>query len=343
MKRVAVTMGDAAGIGPEVILKALQDPLVGIAPVLYGAREVFERVDSVLAGCCDGYVSLAGRFVSIDAPAQLDDPAQIGVIDVCPELDASDIEPGEQDPRAARMQLAALERAIDATSRGECIAICTAPWTKELFRLIDEPAVGHTEVLARAFDAPRHVMMLAGSRLRVSLATVHVPIQDVSAKLTEERLRATIETTIEDLGRLFGCAAPRIAVCGLNPHAGEHGVMGEEEDALIRPVIAALSEQYAGHATITGPLPSDTLFAKFRDAMPYDAVICMYHDQGLIPLKLLHFGASANITLGLPVVRTSVDHGSAYDIAGKGIARGGSMRHALELAVALGERIEEKE
>ena len=207
--------------------------------------------------------------------------------------------------------------AIAHARRGHIQAITTAPWTKEIFRLIDAPPTGHTEVLAEAFEAPEHVMMLAGPRLRVALATVHVPLARVSQELTRARLRQVLETTARDLRRLFGVDVPRIAVCGLNPHAGEHGVMGTEEAEVIGPTIEECAEALGAAAELVGPLPSDTLFGAFRQGQPYDAVVCMYHDQGLIPLKLFHFGESANLTLGLPIVRTSVDHGTAHDIAGQ--------------------------
>lgn len=336
MKLLGVTMGDACGIGPEIILKACQQPLPGeVVPVVYGSAEVLRREARNLHAK-QGWQS-GEEIVAIDTLASAK-VGQINVLEVTPELDWSSLSWGQQDPRAARLQLSALERAIEDARHERILAIATAPWTKELFALIDEPTVGHTEVLARAFDAPHHVMMLAGDRLRVALTTVHVPLRRVSEVLTPARLADTIRTTSRDLARLYGLETSRIAVCGLNPHAGEHGVMGTEEDDVIRPVIEEMAKELEGVCELSGPFPSDTLFAKFRDAQPYDAVICMYHDQGLIPLKVLHFGESANITLGLPIVRTSVDHGTAYDIAGQGVAMHDSMRYAMELALELAQR-----
>jgi 4-hydroxythreonine-4-phosphate dehydrogenase len=177
-------------------------------------------------------------------------------------------------------------------------------------------------------------MMLAGERLRVSLVTTHVPLSRVSQELTSQRVEQVIRTTVSDLRRWFGIEAPQIAVCGLNPHAGEAGHLGLEEREVIEPTLARLAGELGEGVGLVGPLPSDTLFARYGGgSAPYDAVICMYHDQGLIPLKLLHFGESANLTLGLPVLRTSVDHGTAYDIAGRGQADASSMRYAMELAV----------
>jgi 4-phospho-D-threonate 3-dehydrogenase / 4-phospho-D-erythronate 3-dehydrogenase len=339
--RIGITIGDPAGIGPEVILKALQRSLGdGVEPVIFGSRQVLERTDRLLVKAVSDYQPLIGHF---DAMRGADDSVAqgaLGLIEVLPNLDASDIPFGERDPRAAQLQLAAFHSAVTAIQEGHIQAIVTAPWTKELFRTIDMPPVGHTEILAEAFDAPDHVMMLAGPALRVALVTTHVPLVKVGEHLTHERLEAVIRTTAADLTRLFGIGHPHIAVCGLNPHAGEFGVMGVEEGEIIRPVVNSLAAQYAQDFELSGPYASDTLFARYRGArQPFDAVVCMYHDQGLIPLKLLHFGESANITLGLPVVRTSVDHGTAYDIAGWGVADAGSMRYALELAISLARRI----
>lgn len=329
-------MGDACGIGPEIILQACQRPLDGdVLPVVYGSAAVLER-DAAMLASKKGW-ECGEEIVAIDSLAAAK-PGQLNVLEVEPDLDVSGMGWGEQDARAARLQLSSLERAIEDARAKDIVAITTAPWTKELFSLIDAPTVGHTEVLANAFDAPHHVMMLAGDRLRVALTTVHVPVRRVSEVLTAARLEDTIRTTCHELRRLYGVDVARIAVCGLNPHAGEHGVMGTEEDDVIRPVIETMRSELSGVCELAGPFPSDTLFAKFREAQPFDAVVCMYHDQGLIPLKLLHFGQSANITLGLPIVRTSVDHGTAYDIAGQGVARHESMRYAMELALELAAR-----
>lgn len=336
--RLGITIGDASGIGPEVILKALQTPLPGVQPIVYGHEAILRQAEAqVLVPNVPDYVPVVQRLVVLqhaDDPLPLD---AIGVINVVEDdvLDDAALKHlGQPHAMCAQIQLAALQRAMDDAEASLICAIATAPWTKHLFSLIHAPTYGHTEVLAERFDAPHHVMMLAGDRLRVALSTVHVPIQRVSDVLTQERIEQTISTTIEDLRRFYGRETPSVAVCGLNPHAGEHGVMGTEESERIVPAMEAVARRYP-QATLSGPYASDTLFAKFRDAQPFDAVVCMYHDQALIPLKLLHFGQSANITLGLPIIRTSVDHGTAYDIAGRGIADGGSMRYAMELAISL--------
>lgn len=338
---LAVTIGDGAGIGPEVILKAIASPLPQDArPVIYGALSIMRAADQMLKQRLQGYDALEDRLVSVSniSEARALDAGLVGVIEVCPQLRFDALVWGQAHGDCATLQLEALHRAMDDVERGDAHAVCTAPWTKHLFSLIDRAQVGHTEVLAERFGCPRHVMMLAGERLRVSLVTVHVPLAQVSAKLSAERLHHTIDTTIEGLVARFGLKtkALKVAVLGLNPHAGEGGVMGDEEQSLIEPAINEAQARWP-QVQLSGPWPGDTLFARFGKSAtaPFDAVICMYHDQGLIPLKLLHFGQSANLTLGLPIIRTSVDHGTAYDIAGLGVADAGSMRYALELALRL--------
>ncbi|MFW5966852.1 MAG: 4-hydroxythreonine-4-phosphate dehydrogenase PdxA [Persicimonas sp.] len=340
--KIGITMGDPSGIGPEVILKALQEPLPDeIEPVIFGSRAVFDRTDRLLVKAVSDYEPLLSDFDSMKGAGDHVEPGAIGLIDVLPRLDASDIPFGEEDARSAQLQLAAFHSAVTAAQEGDIAAIVTAPWTKELFRTIDMPAVGHTEILGEAFEVDDYVMMLAGPRLRVALVTTHVPIAEVSEELTAERLEAVIRTTVDDLHRLFGFKQPNVGVCGLNPHAGEAGVMGDEEQSIITPVVRRLADELSDRAELSGPYSADTLFARYRDEeTPFDAVVCMYHDQGLIPLKLLHFGESTNITLGLPAVRTSVDHGTAYDIAGWGVADPGSMRYALETAIDIARRID---
>ncbi len=306
--RIGVTVGDVAGIGPEVVAKALRTPLPdGAHAVVYATPEVFDAA----------WVETSAVFELVD----------VGVDG------AGDVSPGSADPRAARLQLAALRRAVADARAGRIDAIVTAPWTKSLFATIDAPVLGHTEHLAELFEVgDRHRMMLAGDRLRVVLATTHIPLRAVPDAITVEGVADTIVLTHSELRKWYGIDDPSVAVCGLNPHAGEEGHMGREE---IDVIVPAIERARSAGIRVAGPFPADTLFPRFRDASPYDAVVAMYHDQGLIPLKYAHFGASANITLGLPTIRTSVDHGSALDIAGQGIADASSMRYALELAVQL--------
>jgi 4-hydroxythreonine-4-phosphate dehydrogenase len=209
-------------------------------------------------------------------------------------------------------------------------AIATAPVNKEAFRLAGLPWVGHTDLLAHLTGAPHAAMMFESPALRVVLATVHIPLADVSRALTQSLLERTIDLTARELPR-FGVAAPRIAVAGLNPHAGEHGLFGTEDGAIIEPAVASCR---ARGVSVSGPLPGDTVFVRAHRG-EFDVVIACYHDQGLIPIKLLAFGQAVNVTLGLPIVRTSVDHGTAFDIAGRGTANPESMIAAVLLAAKL--------
>ncbi len=320
MLRLLITAGDPAGIGPEVVLKSMQAPIPGVELVAVGSKTIFDRVARAL-GCSLGHI--------LDVDESLEGLA-----------DPTRVQPGKMSADGAHIQRASFLSAIEEVAAGRADAVVTAPWTKALMPLIGEPAFGHTEILAERFNAPNHVMMLAGPRLRVCLVTTHVALRDVADKITQARIESVTRTTVSELKRLYGIVTPRIAVLALNPHAGELGAMGNEEIDVVTPTVKSLAAEFAGEAEITGPYPADTLFSRFASgATPFDAVVCMYHDQGLIPLKTLHFGEAINITLGLPILRTSVDHGSAYDIAWQGKADAGSMRYAIESAAAMAQRL----
>jgi 4-hydroxythreonine-4-phosphate dehydrogenase len=282
--RIGITVGDPAGIGPEIADKAARDPRVldACEPVLYGTPI---------------------------------DPA---------------IVPGRISARAGRAAYDAIVSAVEDAQRGRIAAIATAPINKEAFAAAGIPWRGHTELLAHLTGATRLAMMFHADVLRVVLATVHIPLADVPRLLTGARMRETIELTASELPR-FGFASPRLAVAGLNPHAGEHGLMGLEDDAVLRP---AVDECRGRGIAVEGPLPADTVFVRAMRG-DFDAVIACYHDQGLIPVKLAAFGRAVNVTLGLPIVRTSVDHGTAFDIAGRGVADQSSLVHAVLLAASL--------
>jgi 4-hydroxythreonine-4-phosphate dehydrogenase len=209
-------------------------------------------------------------------------------------------------------------------------AIATGPINKEAFALAGLPWKGHTDLLAHLTGAPRVAMMFHSEKLRVVLATVHVPLAEVPRLLTRELVEAVVSLTAAELPR-FGFARPRLAVAGLNPHAGEHGVIGREDDEAIAPAVLACRER---GIDVVGPLPGDTIFGRAVRG-DFDAVVAAYHDQGLIPIKLVAFGTSVNVTLGLPIIRTSVDHGTAFDIAGRGVAGHGSLVQAVLLAARL--------
>ena len=278
------------------------------------------------------------------------DPAGIGpeiaeraasdsrVLDACEPIVYSSGEPGRFVPGvlsadAGRAAYDAIVRAVDDACWGRVQGIATAPVSKEAFRLAGLPWAGHTDLLAHLTGASDVAMMFYSEALRVVLATVHIALADVPRALTAPLVEKTVALTARGLPR-FGIAAPRIAVAGLNPHAGEHGLFGREEETAIAPAIAACR---ARGIDVSGPFPGDTVFVRARRG-EFDVVVACYHDQGLIPVKLVAFGEAVNVTLGLPIVRTSVDHGTAFDIAGKGIASAESMVAAVLLAARLAGR-----
>ena len=285
--RVAITVGDPAGIGPEVAVKAAEDPRVrdGCEPLLF-------------------------------AP----EPGAV-------------FRPGVLDGAAGRAAHDAIVRAVEAARRGEVDAIATAPVNKEAFRLAGLPWAGHTDLLEHLTGASHVAMMFHSEPLRVVLATIHIALRNVPDALTQTSLEATIDLTARELPR-FGSSHPRIAVAGLNPHAGEHGLFGTEEEDVIAPAVAACRRR---GVDVSGPFPADTLFGRAVRG-EFDVVVACYHDQGLIPVKLMAFGRAVNVTLGLPIIRTSVDHGTAFDIAGRGVADPSSMIEAVLLAARLAER-----
>jgi len=299
---IAVTSGEPAGIGPELCAALLADPVEARLTII-GDRGLLERA--------------AGRPL----PAER-------ILHV-PLLKPS--APGRLDPQNARYVLALLDAGIDGCLKGRFDALVTAPVHKGVINDAGIPFTGHTEYLAKRCGAALPVMMLVGGGLRVALATTHLPLAQVSVALTADRLEQVIRVLDADLRAKFALAAPRILVCGLNPHAGEGGHLGREEIEVITPVLEWLRMEGVG---LTGPVPADTAFLPERLA-GHDAVLAMYHDQGLPVLKHASFGHAVNVTLGLPIVRTSVDHGTALDLAGTGRADAGSLRAALGLATGL--------
>jgi len=314
---VAVSCGDPAGIGPELALKAHAARRAGGAP--------FAVIGPAAA--------LPGAQVVADmAEAAQIFPRALPVIDLpCP----APIVPGRPDGANAATVIAAIARAVALVQAGAASALCTLPISKQV--LIEGaafPHPGHTEYLAALARVERVVMMLAAPGLRVVPATIHIPLRDVPAALTPPLLEQTIRITHAGLIRDFAIPAPRLAISGLNPHAGEGGRMGNEEIEVIAPVLERLRGE--GMA-LEGPLPADTMFHEARRPS-YDAAICMYHDQALVPLKTVDFARGVNVTLGLPFIRTSPDHGTAFDIAGTGRADPTSFLAALDLAAEMAAR-----
>ncbi|HVT07510.1 MAG TPA: 4-hydroxythreonine-4-phosphate dehydrogenase PdxA, partial [Polyangia bacterium] len=312
-KPIAISRGDPAGIGREGV-----------------ARARAERPDAAVLVFGD-----AGVLGRAAAAAGVAPPAAARIRDVT-NLGAGEVTPGHPGDASGRAQLAYLTAATDAALAGEVAALVTAPISKEWIARAGFAFPGHTEYLAARAGVREFAMMLAGPVLRVTVATTHVALKDVPRLLTVEGIASTIWLTADGLARRFGIARPRVAVAGLNPHAGEAGRFGDEEDRLVRPAVdqARARLAVAGlSATVEGPLVPDSVFRQAANG-EFDAVVALYHDQGLIPLKLLHFDDGVNITLGLPFVRTSPDHGTAYDIAGQGKARAQSFLAALDLAIA---------
>jgi 4-hydroxythreonine-4-phosphate dehydrogenase len=267
---------------------------------------------------------------SLESLENLSRPGVICVVNPS-SLSLGDIAYGQPSPAACQAVIRYIEEAARLAVAGQVDAICTCPIHKANLQKHGFPFPGHTELLQGLTQAKEVVMMLAGPRLRVSLVTIHHALADVPEILTEELIYRTIAITGEALLRDFGLESVRLGVAGLNPHAGEQGRFGREELDLIQPVISRFRE---GPYKVEGPFSPDTLFHRAIEG-EFDAVIAMYHDQGLIPIKLVHFHEAVNLTLGLPIIRTSVDHGTAYDIAGTGKAHPGSLEAAIRLAVVM--------
>jgi 4-hydroxythreonine-4-phosphate dehydrogenase len=321
LPRIAITTGEPAGIGPEISLAAVcsESLRASFRPILIGDGAMLaER-----ARQCTIPVTLV-EFEASRMPA----PGSVEVLHV--PL-ASRAQPGRLDTSNAPSVIDMLAAAIDGTVNGTFDAVVTAPVQKSVINHAGIKFSGHTEFFAERTATPRVVMMLVGGGMRVALATTHLALKDVAAAINRVDLTDTLRILNTDLKRWFGISHPRILVAGLNPHAGEDGVLGREEIEIIRPVLESLSEE---GLDLTGPLPADTLFQPSR-LERFDAVLAMYHDQGLPVLKYASFGAGVNITLGLPVIRTSVDHGTALDLAGTGRADSGSMRAAIDAALSM--------
>jgi 4-hydroxythreonine-4-phosphate dehydrogenase len=321
---IGITLGDPAGIGPEVIALALSgpEPQRVCRPVVIGHLEVLRRAAEICR------VPL--EIFAADSPDQTKETGSIPVIDPL-DLGSGRIQFGQWSALTGRASASYVAEAVDLVLAGDLEAVVTGPIHKEAWAAAGIQATGHTTWLKERCGPERVVMMLAGEHLKVTLATIHHPLKDVPGLLTASGLTETIILTGRELARWFGYERPRLAVAGLNPHAGEGGLFGDEEERIIAPAVAAARR--AG-LDVIGPEPPDTVF--FRAvAGRFDAVVAMYHDQGLIPLKLLHFHDGVNVTLGLPFPRTSVDHGTAMDIAGTGQAHPGSMLAAIRTAAAM--------
>jgi 4-hydroxythreonine-4-phosphate dehydrogenase len=307
--RLALTVGDPAGIGPEIVLKALAAPERPEAEaVVYGPMEVLHE---------------HARRLGLRLPQEL----SARVVDTGTE---GEIVLGQSSAGGGHAAARAVLRAVQDARVGRMDAIVTAPLNKESLHAAGYPWPGHTEMLAEASGAKDVAMLFLGGGLRVALLTIHRALRTVPDAVTREEVERVVRLLDRELPRL-GAPARRIAVCGLNPHAGENGLFGDEERTVLAPAVVALRQE---GVQVSGPYPSDSLFVRAARG-EFDAVVAAYHDQGLIPVKLLAFGHAVNVTLGLPFVRTSVDHGTGFDIVGKGQADAGSLLAAMRAAVTL--------
>ncbi|MGB2705404.1 MAG: 4-hydroxythreonine-4-phosphate dehydrogenase PdxA [Candidatus Omnitrophota bacterium] len=310
-KAVVITAGDPSGIGPEIILKSLGHPSLAkkIVPIIIGDRRVFRK---------------NAKRLKIDIPP------------VIKFIDLENVPPAKFRFGAVKglFGKAAVEYLLAGLALVKIIkgaSLVTAPINKASINSAGFRFAGHTELLAHLTKSKNVTMMLVGDSLRVSLVTRHVPLKEVPRRLTRGKIIQTAKNTHYALKKFFGIRNPRIGVCGLNPHAGEGGLLGREEEAIISPAVKYLKKKIK---RISGPLPADALFNKaYKGA--FDAVVCMYHDQALIPLKMVAFEKGVNLTVGLPFIRTSPDHGTAFDIAGRGKADPSSMIEAIKLAARL--------
>ncbi len=321
MKKIAVTMGDPAGVGPEVCLRLLADAELAriCTPVVFGDAAVLRACAEKTGLLFAAPVVSPGQQIS--APSVLDLSA----------ISLREFTPGTINAATGRAAFTYVNRAIDAALAGQVAAVTTGPLNKEAMHLAGHHFPGHTEIFATRTNAARSCMMQYSEEITCTFVTTHIGYREVPAQLTSARILEVIELSAAGLQRIRG-RAPKIVVCGLNPHAGEHGLFGDrEEERIILPSIEAA--RALGHE-IEGPLPPDTAFLPWRRKST-DVFVCMYHDQGHIPLKALAFESAVNTTLGLPIIRTSVDHGTALDIAWQGKANASSLFAAIRLAVKL--------
>jgi 4-hydroxythreonine-4-phosphate dehydrogenase len=307
---LAITMGDPSGVGPEIVLRSWVDGHLGADVVVYGDRAILRHGAELL-----------GIVIDWDAFPLVD----LGL------LSAADHRPGELDAFSGAAARSYVERATLDALAGTVSGVVTMPMNKEATQLTDPTFVGHTEFIAGLCGVQKVTMMLTAATPAGSIAVTHISthcsLADAITRVTTERVLDVVHLTHEVLARFL--AAPRIAVCGLNPHAGEHGLFGDEDIVRIAPAVAAAR---AEGLDVSGPHPADTVFFQAVHRGRFDAIVCMYHDQGHGPMKLLAFDSGVNVTLGLPIVRTSVDHGTAFDIAWRGEAFTDSLRHAVAYA-----------
>ncbi len=324
---VAITVGDFNGIGPEVVLKSIASPRVRSTchPLLIGPLEIFQWYAKRL--------KLRFDFRAVQSAEPTRDRKSVPVLDLG-IFHSRDVRFGTLSPIAGTAAGLALHKGAEICLRREVAALVTAPVSKSALHLAGYSYPGQTELLAELTESENVTMMLLSNRLRIGLVTVHIPLRDVAASISIQKVFGTITVVASSLRQDFGVKAPRVAVLALNPHGGERGLMGTEDETVVMPGIELAKAQ---HIRVSGPFSSDAFFGNYNPNQ-FDAVIAIYHDQGLIPLKMNSFGKAVNFSAGLKIVRTSPDHGTAFDIAGKGVANPGSMIEAIALAVEVAKR-----
>lgn len=328
-QRIAISSGDFNGIGPEIILKSLQETSgKEVTPIILSSSKVI-----------DFYLDLYSMELSYHK-ATSDDDIRDGAINVLESYQQEEIsvQPGAFTRQSGKCAMLAVAKGIELCKNEQADALVTAPISKEAVNLAGYHIPGHTEFLAEKTDTEDFMMMLVHDNLRVGLATVHIPIREVAGNLSKQSISHYIDILHQTLQRDFNIVTPNIAVLGLNPHAGDGGIIGSEEIDVIAPVI---EKKRAEGMSVSGPHPADGFFGnrKYEHA---DGILAMYHDQGLIPFKTLSFGGGVNFTAGLPIIRTSPDHGTAFDIAGENKANPSSFKEAFSLALQLAENRKEK-
>ncbi len=317
---IGITIGDVNGIGPEVIIKALQDNRVmdHITPVVFGSTKVLSFYRKMFN--IEDF-----HYSQLKSPGEISHK-KINVVNCWPEM--VEIKPGKVTPEAGRCAFLALKEAIQYLKEDKIDALVTGPINKKNIQNEDFSFIGHTDYITHELGSKDSLMLMVTEKLRIGVVTAHIPLKEVSDQLTKDTITNKLNIFIKTLKKDFGIIKPKLALLSLNPHAGEDGLLGREEIEVIEPVVKEFREK--GHL-VYGPFPADGFFGSL-DYQKYDGILAMYHDQGLIPFKMLGFESGVNFTAGIPKVRTSPDHGTAYSIAGKDVANPQSMREAIYLA-----------
>lgn len=317
---IGISIGDINGIGAEVTMKALQDNRLQkmITPVIYGHGKALTYYKKILG--MDDFNFMQVRSIEDIHHKKIN---VINVVQECPE-----VLPGVETQEAGKMALGALDQCIVDLKNNHLDALVTAPLNKSNIHSPENNFIGHTEYLTEAFGSAKSMMFMVSDDMRIGLVTGHIPLQDVAGNINGPNIREKLDIMLRSLEEDFGISKPKVAILGLNPHAGEDGLLGKEEEEIIHPVVKEYKEK---GALVFGPYPSDGFFGMMHQKK-FDGILAMYHDQGLIPFKTVCFETGVNFTAGLPFIRTSPDHGTAYNIAGKNTADEGSMRSAIYLA-----------